>query len=67
MVRNFHLYEGIEIALLTLGVLGLLLRGGNPTARGVALGLIVQPALMFGLDLAAQARAGLYLRALGSF
>lgn len=66
VLRNFHLYEGIEIALLTLGVLGLLLRGSNPTARGVALGLILQPALMFGLDLAAQARADLYLRALGS-
>ena len=67
VVRNSRLYEGIEIALLTLGVLGLLLRGSDPRSRGVALGLTVQPALMVGLDLAAQARADMYLRALGSF
>jgi hypothetical protein len=59
--RSFHLYKGIEIALLVLAVAGYFFLRERQTLFAVSLGLMLQSALMLALDLVAERRADVYI------
>ncbi len=69
VIRNFHIYKAIEIALLLCGVLMTLMSRQTEVFYGAGVGLVAQAALMLVLDLFAEKRAYEYVdavRGLGS-
>ena len=59
--KSFVLYRWIEIALLALGVLGFFLLRGRQTLWAASIGLMLQSALMLGMDFVAERRAEVYV------
>lgn len=59
--RSFTIYKWIEVALLACGIIGVLALRGHPLLHGVAVGLMVQSALMLTADLVAEHRADKYV------
>ena len=59
--RNFELYKIAEIALLALGIALSYVFKKNVFVYGIAIGLIIQSAVMLVADLFAEARGATYL------
>lgn len=59
--KSFVLYRWIEIALLALGVLGLFLFRDRQALWAAFMGLMLQSALMLGMDFVAERRAEVYV------
>lgn len=59
--KSFAFYRWIEITLLAMGVLGFFLFRHRQTLWAVSAGLMLQSALMLGLDFVAERRAEIYL------
>lgn len=59
--RTFTIYKWIEVALLACGIIAALVLRGNPLLHGVAVGLIIQSALMLTADMVAEHRADKYV------
>lgn len=67
VMTSFSLYKAIEIFLLVAGILLAVVFSRYDAAAGVGAGLVLQSALMLGLDLFAEARGKAYLAALTAF
>jgi hypothetical protein len=59
--KNFRLYKMIEIGFIGIGVVGVVLWSAHDFWLGIALGMLVQGALMLPADLLAEKRALHYL------
>jgi 4-amino-4-deoxy-L-arabinose transferase-like glycosyltransferase len=64
VIKNFTTYKWIEVALLTIGVLLILLFQRYDLAAGIGAGLVLQSAFMLCLDMFAEARGREYLEAI---
>ncbi len=67
VTKNFSLYKGIEMVLLTAGLLLVAFAQKSDLATGIGAGLLLQSAFMLCLDLFAEARGKEYLQALAGF
>ena len=64
VMKNFTTYKWIEVALLTIGVLLIVLFQRHDLAAGIGAGLVLQSAFMLCLDMFAEARGRDYLEAI---
>jgi hypothetical protein len=64
VMAAFQIYKAIEIAMIVGGLALAVVFRKRPSYVGVALGLVVQGAIMLGFDIVASQRAQLYLDAL---
>lgn len=67
VMKNFALYKGIEMVLLTAGLLLVAFAQKSDLATGFGAGLLLQSAFMLCLDMFAEARGKEYLQALAGF
>ena len=59
--RNFAVIEYVEVALIVVTALIAVARKGSPTVTGIALGLLINAALLLAFDLLAERRGATYL------
>jgi hypothetical protein len=62
--RNFVLIEYVEVALIVVTTIVAIARKSNATLTGVALGLLINAALLLAFDLLAERRGAVYLAAI---
>jgi len=62
--RNFVVIEYVEVALILVTAFAAIARKSNATLTGVALGLLINAALLLAFDVLAERRGGVYLAAL---
>jgi hypothetical protein len=62
--RNFVVIEYVEVALIVVTAMVAIARKTNPTLTGVALGLLINAALLLAFDLIAERRGAVYLAAI---
>jgi len=62
--RNFVVIEYVEVALIIVTAVVAIARKSNVTLTGVALGLLINAALLLAFDLLAERRGAAYLAAL---
>jgi hypothetical protein len=59
--RNFVLIEYVEVALILVAAVVAVVRKGSHTVTGIALGLLINAALLLAFDLLAERRGAVYL------
>jgi len=64
--RNFVLIEYVELALIVVTAIAAVARKNNPMLTGVALGLLINAALLLAFDLIAERRGAVYLAAIAA-
>ena len=64
--RNFVLLEGAWLVLITGSAVVAVWKKANPTASGIALGLLINTCLFLAFDVVAERRGSIYLAALNS-
>jgi len=62
--RNFVAIEYVEVALIIVTAIVAIARKSNATLTGVALGLLINAALLLAFDLIAERRGAVYLAAI---
>ena len=62
--RNFVVIEYVEVALIVVTAIVAIARKSNATLTGVALGLLINAALLLAFDLIAERRGAVYLAAI---
>jgi|SRR5262245_968976 len=65
--RNFVAIEYVEVALIVVTAVVAVARKSNATLTGVALGLLINAALLLAFDLLAERRGAVYLAAIADF
>jgi hypothetical protein len=65
--RNFVVIEYVEVALILVTAVVAIAGKGNATLTGVALGLLINAALLLAFDLIAERRGAAYLAAIADF